>query len=226
MIRLRDRGGAAANGTPPRQPSPDSHPEPRQTLLLPLLFERIDEEHPLTVLDVGSGVAETIQFFAEFRCRLHFADLYDVAELAALPDDDVDEYYDGVFARLFGFPPDTSFDVCLLWDFLNHLPVPALRAFSRALAPYLHRRTVGHGFGAFKATAPALAGNAPELGFCYGIRARDQLVVRPRAGSTAASHPHSRTVLADSFKCFEIVRGTLLQEGAMELFLQATGRGD
>ena len=35
----------------------------------------------------------------------------------------------------------------------------------------------------------------------------------------AARYP--RTVLADAFDCFEIVRGTLLQEGAMELLLKA-----
>lgn len=215
MKTRRDGGGAAAaSPVAPRG-------ELRQTLLLPLVFEGLDPSLPVSVLDVGGGVAETVAFFSEYRCRLQFADLFDAPALRAPPGDDVDAHYDEVFETLCAFPEQTRFDICLFWDFLNYLPVPALRAFSRALRPFLHRGTVGHGFGAFKATAPAASWAAPSLGLVYGIQDRDRLTVRPRSGGANAAYPHSRTVLADAFGCFEIVRGTLLQEGAMELLLQA-----
>ncbi|MFU8816576.1 MAG: hypothetical protein ACNA7W_14605 [Pseudomonadales bacterium] len=203
----RDRAGARAAA------------ESRQTLLLPLLFEQVDEQRPLVVLDVGAGVAETVEFFSRFRCRLHFADLFDAPQLSAPPGDDAEAYFAEVFAELCDFGAETRFDICLLWDFPNYLPLPALRAFSAALRPFLHRDTRGHGFGAFKASAPAMAGNTPEVPLQFGIDNTDQLVVRPRSTGLATRYSHSRAVLADVFSCFEIARGTLLRDGAMELLL-------
>lgn len=216
----RRRGGASEDRDAPAG-APDS--ERRQTLLLPMVLERIDETSPLTVLDVGGGHAETIQFFSRYRCRLHFADLFDTAELGGVPEDeDAVEYYTTVFSGLLDFPAGTRFDLCLLWDFLNYLPVPALTGFSRALGPFLRADTVGHGFGAFKATAPGSSWTAPEHGFAYGLVDADTLSVRPRpGGSRTPTHPHSRKVVAGALECFEIARGTLLQDGAMELLLEA-----
>ena len=218
MKRRRD---GAAEAPPAPSPSSDGDVEVRSTLLLPLLLERFDPEQPLTVLDVGYGVAETVAFFSRYPCRLHFAGIIGAPELETLPEEDVDGYLDDTFTRLCGFPADTMFDVCLLWDFLNYLSVPALRSFSRVLRPHLHRQTHGHGFGAFKATAPAMARGVPETALQYGVYDVDKLLVRPRLDGAAPGHSHSRAVLADSLGCFEIVRGTLLKEGTMELLLQA-----
>lgn len=195
--------------------------ESRQTLLLPHLFETLEEGARLTVLDVGPGVPETVEFFSRYRCRLHFADLFDHPALAQPPEEDVELHYQSVFAELCDFPETTRFDVCLLWDFLNHLPLPGVRAFSRVLRPYLHRDSSGHGFGAFKASAPAASRSAPQEALRYGIRDVDQLVVRPLPGASPPGFAHSRTALAEALTCFEIVRGTLLREGAMELLLRA-----
>ncbi|MEQ8859423.1 MAG: hypothetical protein RIC56_12320 [Pseudomonadales bacterium] len=216
-MKVRRGGGDAASAAPPVA----RRGELRQTLLLPLVFEGLDESRPVSVLDVGAGAAETLSFFSEHRCRLQFADLFEAPGLNLLPEDDPEGYFDALFAAHCAFPEDTRFDICLFWDFLNYLSVPALRSFSRTLAPYLHRDTVGHGFGAFKATAPAASWATPSLGMTYAIHDRDSLLVRPRPGGSVGAHPHSRTVLADAFDCFEIVRGTLLQEGAMELLLKA-----
>ncbi len=201
--------------------TPGGSGEIRSSQLLPLLLERFDPEQPLTVIDAGYGVAETLEFFSRFTCRLHFTGLLDAPELREWPDEDAESYFDDVFGRLCAFPADTRFDVCLLWDFLNYLPGPALRPFSRALEPYLHRQTHGHGFGSFKATAPAMTRALPETGLTYGICDVDKLVVRPRADAPPPRYSHSRAVLAETLTCFEIVRGTLLKEGAMELLLQA-----
>ena len=195
--------------------------EVRQTLLLPLLFEQVEDDLPVTVLDVGAGVPETVTFLSRYRCRVHFAGLFDAHQLVDVPDEDADAYLDEVFAGLLGFPDGTLFDVCLLWDFLSFLPVPALRAFSRALAPYLHRGTRGHGFGAFKANAPAMRRDAPSQILQYGVRDGETLVARPRGDGLGRTFSHSRAVLAENLSCFEIARGTLLREGTMELLLQA-----
>ncbi len=167
-------------------------------------------------------------FFSGFRCRLHFAGLYDNTELDALKadtesDDEAseEERLETAFARMLAVKPQTRFDICLLWDFLNYLPVPALRAFSNVLRAHLHRDTMAHGFGAFKANAPAMSGAAPELALQYGVLDEQRLVVRPRPDFSPPPHSHSRATLAASFNCFEIARGTLLREGTMELLLRA-----
>jgi hypothetical protein len=212
------RGPSPPGG--PREPEPTG-PGIRQTLLLATLLEHFEEDQHLTVLDVGAGVAETVSFFSRFPCRLRFADLYDAPGLLGPVEEDPEAYFAAVFAELCDFPPGTHFDVCLLWDFLDYLPLPALRAFSAALSPFISRDTRGHGFGAFKANAPAIARIAPEMPLQFGIKAPDRLAVKPRSGGLNVSYAHSRAVLADAFPCFEIVRGTLLRDGAMELLLHA-----
>jgi hypothetical protein len=215
------RGGARTGPGAPPAPGADAGAGARQTLLLPLLFERLEDDQSLVVLDVGSGVAETVAFFSRYSCRLHFADLFDARQLDAPVEGEPEEHYAAIFAGLCDFPPGTQFDICLLWDFLNYLPVPALRAFSAALRPFLRRDSRGHGFGAFKANASAMARNSPELQLQFGIEDSDRLAVKPRSGGLTTTYGHSRSVLSDAFPCFEIARGTLLRDGAMELLLNA-----
>jgi hypothetical protein len=227
MKSLRD---GAANAPPDAVSAGNT--EVRQTLLLPLLVERLlerfDEEQTVTVLDVGYGVAETVTFFSRFPCRLHFAGLVDSEELMALPevlatlsDDEREAYLETVLSNLFDVDPQVQFDICLLWDFLNVLPPPALRAFGAVLRPHLHRDTMGHGFGSFKATAPAMSRDAPEQALQYGVLDEQRLVVRPRLEGRPPPYAHSRATLAGAFDCFEVARGTLLKEGTMELLLKA-----
>jgi hypothetical protein len=206
--------------------------EVRQTLLLPLLverlLERVDNEQTVTVLDVGYGVPETVTFFSRFSCRLYFAGLFDSDELTALPavletlsEDETDTYLETVLSQMFDVDPGVRFDICLFWDFLNCLPPTALRAFSAVLRPHLHRDTMGHGFGSFKATAPAMSRDAPERALQYGVVDEQRLVVRPRRDGLPPPYAHSRATLAEAFDCFEVARGTLLREGTMELLLKA-----
>lgn len=208
-------GGVAARAALP------GSADVRQSLLLPTVFERLEGQPPFTILDVNAGVSETIRFFADYPTRLHFAAFYDAVELANAPEEEPDAYYDAIFAELCSFPPGTQFDICLLWDFLNCLPEIAITAFSRAIRPYLHRDTIGHGFGAFKASVSVSAnpGGLPALS--YGVRTRSELVLRPRESGLQPRYLHPRTVLAESLTSFGISRGTLLKDGIMELLLEA-----
>ncbi len=199
----------------------DALSEDRPTQLLPLLLERLEDGQPLTVLDVGQGVGDTVRFFSRYPCRLHFAGLFDVIEQAEPPDEDPDSYFDDLLVRACRFPSGTRFDICLLWDFLDYLPVPALRSFSAALRPYLHSGSLGHGFGTFKASTQFVPGTGHDGALLYGVADLGRLSARPRPGGLPARFAHSRQVLTEALGCFEIVRGTLLKQGTMELLLEA-----
>lgn len=193
----------------------------RPTQLLPLLLERLEDGQPVTVLDVGQGVGDTVSFFSRYSCRLHFAGLFELIEQAEPPDEDPDSYFDDLLIRACRFPAGTLFDICLFWDFFDYLPQAALRSFSAALRPYLHRGSVGHGFGSFKASTQFVAGTGHEGALLYGVADHDRLSARPRPGGRPPRHAHSRQVLTESLSCFEIARGTLLKQGTMELLLEA-----
>ena len=54
--------------------------------LLPLLFAGIKEDEPLTVLHIGPALPDTVDFFCDYRCKLHFVDLFDDLPLAETED--------------------------------------------------------------------------------------------------------------------------------------------
>ena len=111
------------------------------------LFQTVDVDRRLTVLEIGSALPETVDFFAQFKCRLLFVDLFSepfVHDQADLSETELRH----CFEERFRFPADTRLDLCLFWDFLSYLDDPALRAFNSALRPWLHRGSRAHGFGA------------------------------------------------------------------------------
>ena len=64
-----------------------------QSELLPLLFDGLDSGKGLTVFDVGPAVPETVDFFAQFKCRLFFADL--LSDLSSNKSSDTDDITTG-----------------------------------------------------------------------------------------------------------------------------------
>ncbi|MDA1075689.1 MAG: hypothetical protein O3A63_13150 [Proteobacteria bacterium] len=173
--------------------------------LFPLLFEPFVNQERITVLDVGPGSPETVNYFSQFRCRLMFADLYSGLNTQTEPD----------FEDLLAFPEDTRFDICLLWDVLNYMSVDEVVAFSAHLQPFLHENSHGHGYGAFSRSKPILVSR-------YGVATSREVIVRPDVDSTlTAPHPHVQAEISSLLSCFSLKRRTLLQGGRLEFLLQA-----
>ena len=178
---------------------------------MPLLFEGLDPERSLTVLDIGVAKPESVRFFSRYRCRLHFADLcgetgYDsdgVRRHGALKDT--------LFERIFEFPRNTTFDVCLFWDFLNYLGTPLLRDFAKTLRRYVHDDTRSHAFVPFS--------NAlPFVGHRFGLESVDRLSMRE--DPSPVPHPHTRKTIAPALWPFSVKRAALLGENRQELLLE------
>lgn len=179
--------------------------------LLPSLFEGIDEGVPITVLHVGPALAETVDFFSDYRCKLHFIDLF--AELPIVVTEDTPELRQQ-FQNMLELPPDTVFDLCLFWDIFNFLSREAVQALVDVLRPHLHAGTLGHTF--------SVHNNRARLASpVYGILQLDTLTCRQRQAPPEGYAPHSQRQLKELLHGFTLGRSVLLADGRLELLLQA-----
>lgn len=183
--------------------------------LLAGLFRNIDPEHRLTVLEIGTALPETVDFFSEYRCRLHFLDLYDVPFLQKPEEPLSKQELREAFSQQFNFPEGTRIDICLFWDFISFLDDSALRAFNDSLKPYVHAGTRAHGFGVHH-----LAVRLEHLQ--YGIIDQDHVSMRKRPKVEMSYHPHSQIEMADMLNIFTFERGLLLPNGKLEMLLKST----
>jgi hypothetical protein len=187
----------------------------QQTLLFPSLVKRIDPHRRLSVLEIGPALPETIEFFSQYRCRLHFAAMYTDPVLQMQTEDIPEAELAAHFTGTFGFPKGTRFDLCLFWDFLNYLDDRALAAFNTAIKPYLHRSTRAHAF-----TVRTL-----DTGFAnqqYGIEQTHMFSIRPRAEKQPRRYPHTQAILVNLLSSFDIDQGMLLPDGRLEVLLTAS----
>ena len=186
----------------------------QQTLLFPSLFKRIVPERRLSVLEIGPALPETIKFFSQYKCRLHFAAMYTDPVLQM----QLGEYSEAELAehigKTFGFPKGTRFDLCLFWDFLNYLDDKALRAFNTAIKPYLNKTTRAHAF-----TVRTL--NTTFANQQYGIEQAHMFSIRPRGGKQLRTTPHTQAILVNLLSSFDIDQGMLLPDGRLEVLMTA-----
>lgn len=179
--------------------------------LLPVILERMGVEQRFSVFDAGAATAQTVEFFSQFKCRLHFADLYDDA-LINEQEGISEEELSARFSELLSFAAE-PFDLCLLWDLPNYLNPAALRAFGKALRPLTHRRTLAHGFCAFKETQPF----TPRQ---YSVRGPGTLGVKARVAEAGPKYPSTQHDLVAALSFLTVARGTLLTDGRVEVYLE------
>ncbi|MEJ8569308.1 hypothetical protein [Elongatibacter sediminis] len=182
--------------------------------VLPELWRRLPEGERITVLDLGRAQPETIDSFAGLSVRIQVLDLYD--ELASgrfdkLPDGST---WERQFQELFHFAPGTRIDLCLLWDLPHYLDEKRLRAFSRALWPWLTPASLAHGFGVRSAGTSLLNRE-------YGIRERNAISVRARRMPQLPCKPHPPAFMNEWLTCFSTGRGVLLPDGKVETLMVA-----
>jgi len=187
----------------------------QQTLLFPNLIKRVNVDRRLSVLEIGPALPETVEFFSQFKCRLHFAAMYTDPVLQLQMGEYTEAELADHFSRSFGFPKNTLFDICLFWDFLNYLDDKALRAFNTAIRPYLHKSTRAHAF-----TLRTL--NTSFSNQQYGIEQAHMFSIRPRQGKQARTTPHTQAILVNLLSNFDIDQGMLLPDGRLEILMSSS----
>lgn len=187
----------------------------QQTLLFPKLVKKFDPGQRLSVLEIGLALPETIEFFSQFKCRVHFAAMYTdpvlQMQLGEFSENDLAEH----FTRSFDFPTGTHFDLCLFWDFLNYLDDQALRAFNTAITPFCHKTTRAHAF-----TVRTLDTSLPNQQ--YGIEQAHMFSIRPGLEKQSRCFPKTQATLVNLLPCFYINQGMLLPDGRLEVLMSVS----
>lgn len=183
--------------------------------LLPSLFQWLDVGQRLNVLNIGPALPETVDFFADFKCRLHFIDLFGERFVREEQQSWSETELREAFEDCLPLPAGTPLDLCFFWDFLCFLDDAALRAFHAALSPWLHAGTRAHGFGVHH-----MAIHLENRD--YGIVRFDTLSIRERGFAAMTQHPHSQGEMQELFGSFRFERGLLLADGKLELLMKSS----
>lgn len=180
--------------------------------MLPLLFEN-HAGGCLTVLEIGRALPETVRFFSSIRCKIHIADLYSELRDGKLDRNSSGKTLERSFQEQLALPPGTRLDVCLLWDFPHYLDEKQLRAFSRALWPWLHADTKAFAYGVHSAATTLLNRE-------YGIFDAQTISMRPRIDAALPCSPHPQSFLNEWLTCLSVSRGILLADGKVECLMR------
>ena len=103
--------------TPQEQRPVDIHRSP----ILKLLSKMLIEDRKFEILDIGPALKENVNFFSQFRCKLHIDDFYSSFrdfDFFAPADECSPEH---LFSYLLPFDSSVRFDMILLWDILNYM---------------------------------------------------------------------------------------------------------
>ncbi len=180
--------------------------------VLPHLFDQLGNDC-LTVLEIGRALPETVRFFSSMRCRIHVADMFAELRDGKLNDSVPGKPLERQFQELLALPAGTQLDVVLLWDFPHYLDEKQLRAFSRALWPWLHADTRAYVFGVHSAATPVLNRE-------YGILDSQTISIRPRSGDALPCSPHPQSFLNEWLTCLSVSKGILLPDGKVESLMR------
>ncbi len=183
--------------------------------LLPLVLEKLNRRRRMHILDVGPAVPQTLDFLSGFKCRLHIADLLRNPSAAQSPRPSP-KALAAHFAQSLSMI-DAPLDICLLWEFPNHLSLDEVRIFNDVLGRFLKAETLAHGYCSLKQTRPMMR-------HWYGIRKTDEVVRLEDGALEPAAHAHSQQQLVGAMNAFEMERGTLRSEGRVEVILRTAGR--
>ena len=187
----------------------------QQSLLFPSLIKRIDPDRRLSVLEIGPALPETIQFFSQYKCRLHFAAMYTDPVLQMQSGEFTEAELSDHINKSFDFHKDTRFDLCLFWDFLNYLDDKTVRALNTVIQPHIHKTTRAHAFTV--RTLDTTFSNQQ-----YGIEQAHMFSIRPRPGRQPQTSVHTQAVLVNLLPSFDIDQGMLLPDGRLEILMTAS----
>ncbi len=199
-------------------PAAESRERKQPSKLFPSLCQHFEPGQRLTVLEIGPAMPATVAFFSQFRCKIHFLDLYSEPAVRRSPQDDEAFDLQSEFRDLLEFPAGTRFDLCLFWDFLNYLEPAALSAFCMALQPWLTADTRAHGFALLNADS--------ELKHLqYSVQRADQFNVSVPERLQLPVYPLPQAKFQKLLTGLAVDRSVLLRDGRLETLFRVKPDG-
>lgn len=184
-------------------------PDVSPTTFLHKLFDGCEDTGDgISILDVGAGSPSTLAFFNQYRCRVHFLDLYDLDLSSAADAEQAQQRFTQVLSDYQG----TLFDACLFWDFLHRIDAAALCGLSNALRPYVYSSTRAY------SVCNVFASNWRK-NYTYRLRDLDQLQLQPTGDAPLSSWSQSQ--FEATFDCFHVIDDALSEQGRLELLMVA-----
>ena len=214
---MNNHDGQVSVDCPPS--TSESNFETQPSRLLQSLFENLQAEQRLVVLNIGAALPETIRFFANYRCKLYITDLLAEFPLSADSLSDESELQFKLrneIADIFSIPDGVIFDIVFFWESLNYLGKEKISALMEVLRPHLHNNSKGHCFAAHNP-------ESAEAQIIYGIQDTGHLSVRPRTGVSPTYQPLPQGRLVSLLEYFTLDRSVLMRDQRLELLLTVTG---
>lgn len=197
--------------------------ETQPSRLLSSLFEHVGDDRPLSVLNIGPALPETVSFFSGYRCKLHVADLYSELPLSIAEDANPGRADDGeggeasgLVHRLdeaLGLPANVHFDMVFFWDVLNFMSREAIVVLMDRLLPHLHSGSRAHCFAVHNSKTPVTEN-------FHGIFDEAHLSVRKRQQPPPDYQPHPQGELVTMLRFFQVERSVLMPDRRVELLLK------
>lgn len=182
--------------------------------LLFSLFDKLDPQKQLRILDTGAANASTIETLSRFYCKLWIADSWN--EICALSpeqaetDDNLHDSFDRAF-HLHKQQP-AKLDVILLWDLPNYLDGRILSDLIQYLQIHMHAQTLLHCYIYTSSQMPAVPGH-------FAIDAGQTVVIRHQDCGTRPCPAYYQEALQKIMSPFRVRRSVLQANGMQEYLL-------
>jgi hypothetical protein len=193
--------------------------EARYSLKSPLLFGAVQALAPEMrheILDLAPANPDTLDFFSQYRCRLHLPGCRDQLLQQRCGDDPEAMPRALPLADYMPWPQDkyVPLDLVLLWDLPNYLDRQTLHELIAYLAPAITPNTVLHVYIHTRQVMPVRPGD-------YRLSDTQLVLVDAPSPWSATSPMYYQELLHKLLTPFRIDRGMLLANGLQEYILRA-----
>ena len=162
-----------------------------------------------TILDLGRPSDDNVRFFSDLNCRLFIADFFDSLSREGAAARQSRAAFANACARLLDFPPDTCFDLILVWDLLNYLDLTEIGMLTEHLRNYCRP-------GTRMIALLSIYRSIPDEPFRFfasdGARLRYELSTKARRDSPRHKEPD----VLGKMTGFKVEAGMLLRHGMRE----------
>ena len=119
-----------------------TEPTEHISLVLNVVYHQLHPERKYHILDLGSAFGSNVDFFSQFRCKIHIEDLYQTLSSFDFLSPEDGFSYDVVYDYLLPYGRNTSFDLIFVWDLFNYMEEDEFRHLVLYLGKFCRKGTL------------------------------------------------------------------------------------